>query len=746
MISTIKLMKTGLLSLMLLTMTVVMGQEEEVGPITVNFELAKHGLMESQEVNTGTFDSTFIYITDTLSLPFLDDFSRDKFQKYNANYTDTGVTSTKKYKLLDNGTDLPLPATAKYSSTPTFTRYYDIANGTSSDTTFASQTIKVGDLSKYPVVYSPVEVYPPYIIYDTLDYPNPKDTIWLTSPDVVQDSATQFFAQINDPNALWLDNTAYHNYRYAVNPWTLGVATFDGLDANGYPYAIGTTSSGYADYLTSKPLDLSTKTLGDSIYFSFLYQPQGFGDIPETSDSLILEFYNKDNTNWDHIWSTNGKGLSDFKVVHIPLTNAAYYKKGFQFRFKNYGALSGALDHFNLDYVNLRTSSGKQDTLFKDFAFVYPLNSLLKDYTSVPWDHYKNNFSGKMSPAVNVVVRNGSNLPENNQNGKSEIFYNAGLEGSFTLTAQTLSGGNINYGPRTTYSSFHDFSTGYHFDESKPGNKATFDIVTTAASPFPNLAINDSTFGKQVFRNYYSYDDGSAEAAYGPTGKQARLAIKYTSYESDSLIGVLTHFVPSVTDVSSKLFLLTVWDDNNGKPGNVIYEDDIFFPRQPVYEPGIGLFHHYFFKDTLKVKLSGTFYVGWRQFDLQRLNIGLDRNINNKDKTFYSVDGGGTWKTSTIDGSVMLRPIFSTGMDVELGIKEQHKIENTFVVYPNPTNNSIHVKTISGEFNGMTIMDIRGNIILKTNESSADLSSFSNGIYLIRIEGNESKVIKVIKN
>ena len=84
--------------------------------------------------------------------------------------------------------------------------------------------------------------------------------------------------------------------------------------------------------------------------------------------------------------------------------------------------------------MNLRALSGYQDTLFKDYALVYPVYSLLRDYTSVPWDHYQNNFSGKMTDQVQVVVRNGSNLPENNSvDGSVEVSYGGNPEGSFVL-------------------------------------------------------------------------------------------------------------------------------------------------------------------------------------------------------------------------------------------------------------------------------------------------------------------------
>src|SRR5690606_11813182 len=126
----------------------------------------------------------------------------------------------------------------------------------------------------------------------------------------------------------------------------------------------------------------------------------------ETGDSLILEFYNSNTQQWTRQWSINGGLQGAFKLGHVPLKDAAYLTDAFQFRFRNYGGLSGALDHFHLDYVNFRNASGFQDTLIEDFAMVYPLGSILKDYTSVPWDHYQNNSSGKMSTNVEVVVRN----------------------------------------------------------------------------------------------------------------------------------------------------------------------------------------------------------------------------------------------------------------------------------------------------------------------------------------------------
>lgn len=709
-------------------------QGEGTAPLTVNSDLLGKKQIKGHTKSANSFDSTFIYLSDTLSLPFLDEFSTNRIQQYANDYNDPTVTFDKKYRLLNETTLAPLPNGIFYSGQPTFRRIYDVVTSTYSDVQFAADTIKVGDLSVYPVDYATTYLFPPYYIYDTIGVADQSDTVWIANPPFYQDSATQFFAVLNDPFSLWLDDFAYHNYRFPKDPRTLGVVTFDGLDEHGYPYAIGTTTTNYADRLTSKPLDLSTVSDGDSVYFSFLYQCQGLGDIPEASDSLVLEFYAVELDQWFRIWSASGDAVGLFNHGHIRVSEAKYFKKGFQFRFRNYGAMSGMLDLFHLDYVHLRTLSGYQDTLFKDFAFSYPTGSLLKKYTSVPWDHFKNNPSGKMNNAFNVVVHNGSNIMENNQNGLVEVSYNGVSEGSFVLNAQTLSGGLINYGANSTYSSLHDLSGGYVFDITKPGTHQSFDILTTASAQFPNLALNDSTFSTQFFSNYYSYDDGSAEAAYGPTGNQARLAVHYEAYEADSLIGISIHFVPSVNDVSDKLFTLTVWGDNNGVPGTILYEDNVFFPRQPIYSGERNGFIDYLFKDTVKVPVSTNYFIGWRQFDPDRLNVGLDKNIDHSEETFYSINGGVTWIPSSIAGSVMMRPIYSTALDPELTVDE---IESSPVItlYPNPTNGQVHIKTSELNWTGMTILGVDGKELYSTTEKYVDLSNEPNGMYFVRING-----------
>lgn len=730
-----------------LLLTIFVNAQDGISPLTANPDL--YGKKEmAHKALSNSFDSTVVYLTDTLTLPFLDEFSRNKFQQYNSKPGEAGMTEELYYRMLDKDTEDPLDDDLQLTSTKTFKSVYDPVLDENIIYFFDSIPFLYDDLSVYEPDYIPSYGFPPYYIFDTLDGSGtPEDTVWVSMEniDFIQASARVFFKTINEPEKLWLNDQAYHNYRFAINPWSLGVVTFDGLNEYGYPYNFNSSLNSNADTLLAKPLDLSINIPGDSVYFSFLYQKEGFGDIPESdTDSLFLDFYSPSAGKWERVWRTNGGPATDFKVAHIPVIKTEYFDKGFQFRFINYGSQAGALDHFHIDYVHLRATSGYQDTLFKDFAVVYPINSLLKDYTSVPWKHYQNHPQGKMTDNFEFTVRNGSELTENNQDGIVNVYFEDNLEGSFVLNAGTLSGGNINYAPRTTYSSVHDFTGGYEFSPTVGNDTLVyFDYEGIATAQFPNDPINDTTFGRQVFENYYAYDDGTAEKAYGVTGIQGLLAYKFEAYQPDSLIAVQMHFVPSVVDVSNHLFLLTVWDDNNGKPGNVIYEDEFFYPRQPVYTNQRNKFHTYYFNDSVKVPVDEIFYVGMRQLEEERLNLGFDMNIDNSDKIFWSVDHGANWYNASYEGSVMIRPMITSNMDhyVGLEVNEIQEKDYSFTIYPNPSRSIINIKMEASNYNTeFSIRDLNGRLIKNFVETeNIDVSALQKGIYLVqRIEENQT--------
>ncbi|XOV67104.1 MAG: T9SS type A sorting domain-containing protein [Fluviicola sp.] len=739
--------------LLLATLSYAQKPGESVGPLTGNPVLQSKAKKQlSQPKSAQTFDSTFIYISDTISLPVFDDFSSDKFQKYTEDFNAPGVTSVLEYRLLDLSSQ-PLPNGFVGTQQQTFRIVYNEQTGVATNTNFAPTDIQLGDQSSYPTSYNTISSYPPYYIYDSIPQaggvdPNP-DTVYIVGPELTQDSARQFFMPISDPEMIWEDSYVYLNNTMAVDPWSLGVVTFDGLNEFGFPYAINSTLTNYADYLTSKPIDMSGVTVADSMYLTFVYQAKGLADQPEPGDSLVLQFYASNLNQWRNVWATNGVALDTFRAGHISIVDPDYFTDAFQFRFVNYGGLSGSLDHFHVDYVNLRSVpgfGGSADSLLRDVAFSYPLNTLLQDYTSVPWDHYKNlaNPNDVMSPNVGIKMANSFPTDISANDGTLEVYHNSGLEGSGTLVSDILCDNvNDNYFALDIPYSEHNVQTFYTFDQAKPGISQDFEVIATATGGAPNLAQNDTTSFIQTFQNYYSYDDGSAEAAYGTTGIQSRLAIQYTTYEADSIIGLAMHFVPSVDDVSNNLFLITVWEDNNGVPGDTLYEDNLFSPRTPSYNFGYNMFSYYFLRDTMRLPVNGTFYVGWRQFEADRLNIGLDRNIDNSDHTFFSIDGGATWEQATEPGSVMIRPIFSTDMNVTLNVEEKAEIERISKIYPNPTKNKVTIEP-SVTYKGAILRNMQGQIVKQVEETEFYMQDLPSGMYLLEVIG-ESKMHRISK-
>jgi hypothetical protein len=176
----------------------------------------------------------------------------------------------------------------------------------------------------------------------------------------------------------WEDQRyVFINRTYAVNPPSLGVATFDAMNDTGGVYSHATTFPSPCDTLTSLDIRLDSSFVlhqelspADSVYLSFYIQPQGIGDDPQHGDSIVLQFYAPDADEWHTVWHHEGMPLDTFKAkygtdflqVMVAITDTIYFKPNFKFRFFNYASIpgnnipswrSGVYDHWNLDYVYL---------------------------------------------------------------------------------------------------------------------------------------------------------------------------------------------------------------------------------------------------------------------------------------------------------------------------------------------------------------------------------------------------------
>jgi hypothetical protein len=94
----------------------------------------------------------------------------------------------------------------------------------------------------------------------------------------------------------------------------------------------------------------------------------------------------------------------------------------------------------------------------------------------------------------------------------------------------------------------------------------------------------------------------------------------------------------------------------------------------------------------------------------------------------------------------MIRPLFSTGMDVSLGIEQQASlIRPSVVIYPNPTNGIVSIDVDDAEYEGVQVFDLQGRMITDTDLNKVDLSQNPNGIYIFKLKGI-GEIIKVIKH
>ncbi|MFM7016789.1 MAG: T9SS type A sorting domain-containing protein [Bacteroidota bacterium] len=554
----------------------------------------------------------------------------------------------------------------------------------------------------------------------------------------------------------WLDNKVYINNSFCLNPFTIGVATFDGLNEMGNPYNNSfANAQGGCDTLTSFPINLFTKPLGgnyslaDSIVLSFYYEKKGLGDAPEITDSLLLDFYNPTTNTWSRQWGVAG-GLtigqdSIFNLVNITINNAAYYQDGFQFRFRTYGAQTGNLDIWHLDYVRLRaaynTVTGQLDTLLRDVAFIKPLSSLLNGYTSIPWDHFKSLSAADQQTLINDSLMVNYRV---NDNAPNDVGFNTRI--------YDFTGGYVSGFGQTNGNIFPNKPNNINLTYSSPldsifpltpalSSDSTFFMVKSFFSnsaSFSGVRDNDTVYYKQAFYNYYSYDDGSAEVAYdlinAPNGK---LAMKFNIIKPDTLRAVRFYFTQQGASVSNNLFTIKIWSSLN--PETVIYQEA---NQKPSYVNEVNGFSTYVLDQVVPV--SGVIYIGFQQVLPDGLHLGFDRNTTSNTNMFYSL--GGAWNNVGVaNGSFMIRPVMG---DTNLFAGLSPSVNSlTFELFPNPASQILNVRVHANTHPDLyEICSIEGQLIEKnTFTPIIDCSKLKPGIYLLKIvEGSTSMTKKFV--
>lgn len=536
---------------------------------------------------------------------------------------------------------------------------------------------------------------------------------------------------------LWSDFYAYINPNYPLDPPTVGVATLDALNSDGSHYPDAGTSKYNADSLTSRPINLKLPA-SDSIYFSFFYQPGGLAEPPETGDSLVLEFYSPVQQSWNKIWSAAGPGKPEpFEQVMIKIEDEIYLRSGFRFRFRNYASQlpnsdlfdkRANVDLWHLDYIRLDKQRSISDTLLRDVAFLGPLKSILKDYSSLPWPHFKEAYNTQREAFIEVIFKNHDNSSRNIGTvlEMRDILKKRPVYRIPPFSNDLSPGDSIHY----------KFAYNYPFDFADIDSSA-FEIKTYLQTDFFDFKANDTLILVQKFFDYYALDDGSAEASYGLRGdgtKDASSALKFFSFKGDTLRAVDIYFAQVVDSLNlDYYFYLNVWDDNNGTPGTLKINQ---IGMRPEYSESLNLFVRYLLDEP--VYLEGSFYIGFTQTTDRLLNVGLDLNNSNKPRIFNNADNG-EWKTSVVlPGTPMMRPIFRTG---SLPSRIIDTNNHSFLLYPNPADDyvTIEIPGVPEQHRQLTIelFDLCGRMVIRQVGKPFNILEtglLENGIYIIQVK------------
>jgi hypothetical protein len=533
-----------------------------------------------------------------------------------------------------------------------------------------------------------------------------------------------------DP-ARWMDADAFVNTTYPLNPLNLGVATLDGLDAQGNPYNILTQNAhGDADYLTSQFIDLSTY---GTVYLTFAYQAGGMGNTPESNDPISLEL--KDSSgSWQEVWSENGGAVQPFQELSITIDQAKYLHDDFQFRFHNEATLSGSFDHWHIDNV-LLTDDLSLSTDREDVAFVYETARLLTDYHTVPWSHYLVDPTAVMASTMDSWLRNNYQGMESVDyrydifdEGSAQIFHypydpvasqrNDNIEaysniGNFSYTDDSPEAITLN-----NSSTFSDNGASY----------ASFELVQSIATDdADHFKQNDTLRTWQHFHNYYALDDGTAEASYGVNVAGGKVAMRFNLAKKDTLKAVQLHFEQQLQDASGVPYKLCIWDNDGGQPGDTLFTSEVLYPT---YGNATNAFVTYVMPRD--IALQGNIFIGWEQFNADIINIGLDKNTLNNDRMFYNIGSG--WANSSCagcEGSWMIRPVFGS-LTVSAVAEQEVSGVN---IYPLPAKDWVYLSAQEAVSYKLYSLDARllKEELKEAREHRMDVSELAAGIYIIEL-------------
>lgn len=552
---------------------------------------------------------------------------------------------------------------------------------------------------------------------------------------------------------IWLEDDVSVGDGFAVSPPSVGVATFDGLDADGVPYGEG---FGPSDALTSTRIALGGAPA--DLYLKYYLQIGGLGQAPEREDALYVEGRRADGT-WEtlevHRGSPSSTPEAFFTFHALPIRGDALLHDEFQVRFRTEANRGGENDIWNLDYVRLEEGA---DSTFADIAIVSTPADVLTPYTAVPYEHFVADPVGFLAPASAITVNN--LFPEAN-NVSSSRFTVTAADGTVVLDDGLLFGQQLLLDPGLNTAvndlapaTIDGLAEGIAGLDRAAAARLTTRYTLGIDADQADLACvlaNDTTETVTLVGDVFAYDDGTAEGGL-TTGGQGEIVVqRFVTAVEDTLRGIRFRF-PRLggIDADEQFINLHVYigelDSFPEFERNIVRP---FFPGSPDGEQRFTTFQ---LQDITGAPVDviippGEFYVGWQQSSNEEgpVPVGLDYSRDRTDEIFANFDGR-NWVPlpevlSTLSAALMVRPVFSStppGNTSPVGELDRTGARTgiTLEVSPNPTGGLLRIGNLPDASLGGTldVHDLTGRLVRRAPSGpELDLGGLPSGLYRLTL-------------
>ena len=554
----------------------------------------------------------------------------------------------------------------------------------------------------------------------------------------------------NIPDSLLWEsgNDIFVNNNLGIHPPSQYVATFDGTNMNGNPYALNNLFNGAGDSLITRPIDLSqiAPSKRTQVLLSFYWQLLGRGDIPELQDSLSIMFWSIDST-WivqdlypddETLFSLVGgldqlyldaDSLPSFQQIIIPVLGSEFYHSSFKVKFQSFSSLNGIYDTWNLDYIYLNENRDLDDFSYQDRTLSSAPSLLFSPYFEIPLKQYRSDPFKYITPQY-TTANNLYGLPsplEYTHSLTNQINDNTITTGSVALfrlsaheTGRKVEGLGMDASLINSEDDSAVIESSFTFNT---GDKFLYEQINKEGDTLfsnINLRANDTLRQYYELNDYFAYDDGIADFAAGINFMTGKLAVRFVINEPDTLTGMKINF-PAVNPSSNgKGLELMVW--NELSDSSVLHRQAFQIINNSRYE-----FNEIILSQNIYVK--DTIYLGFKQFTEDYIGVGFDKDNSQGQEAIFSNVGTEWEQNSRLQGSLMIRAIFG---EVKNSILGAPKIKLEAHIYPNPTDGFIN---ISDAYDHYFLYNLSGKLMTHGNfNTTLDFRTYPKGIYLLKLQ------------